>query len=995
MALHLAIELPWHDAGWNGRVCQRPAANRCCHEGLADPDTFNLGVEQQNANQHWDGTARSRGKRLYRLPCIQHVNTFGLDHLPYRPRLPHSLRPGQAGRNSSAVKFPNADVVQLPARSVMACPVRWLTALTPRERRDKRQGRWLGDPAHQRELLDDFWSPIEPGQSVVVFYCRSHPWQAVTGPDRAILVGVSQVEAVTDLGDHKSTRLPVPYPIWERVLAHGWPWQGMRIPWHQFSSAELRQTLNICSVPLSESALAGDSCRHIGASAARECMDKLLATWEALRGSLQHSPDGASLCGNVDWLEHHRPAAGEPSTGANWLRALGVTQPFRAASALAGEPGRKWAEHPEVERAARGRGSAEKSLARIALAELLSPLDRDVRNCADLLWRTSSQNIQNTLEEIESNPFLLAEATAAASRGQVYRATDIANWVRRAGRLPDDKPEFLRAVLCESVTKQRSEAHAWWTAPELVLRSDNSAALGSALQALQAGTAETDAYYRERVWWENHQDDLHVGLASDRQEAIALVKRLTELARMTPDETLTKEVARCYQDPIHLQSRLLCVTGPPGSGKSTRIANAIAMLSRRVSSDELAVLTPTGRAAMLLRAELARQGVWVDGSLRIETVDRFLTSTGNTRLKKHGGKLLRYLIIDEASMLPVSSLARLLSSLFLPALELVTLVGDPEQLPPIGIGAPFKSWLEYANGRDVVHLDASHRLTKGSRSHRLAQAVANSDDAAAHKVLASRTPRTADDLRIVEWRSQEELIQLLGQFYSESGIGGEHHAGQTSDRQLICARRRGYLGSNHLNRVLLRQCRQAVHLGIRMPTDDLQRSSLAWKVIQRVNRQRRYVTADEQNERTRMVPNGALGRLTGYRGMSGRHRVEFIDFPGGYFEYTAREVKQELEPGLVCTTHRVQGSTFEHTGLIVSRADTLVQTDLLSRELLYTALTRHRGSLTILAQKTGPRTHAFLDWLADARQGRGLQHRRCFLGQLLRSFQRSGSKHQQ
>jgi exodeoxyribonuclease V alpha subunit len=161
-----------------------------------------------------------------------------------------------------------------------------------------------------------------------------------------------------------------------------------------------------------------------------------------------------------------------------------------------------------------------------------------------------------------------------------------------------------------------------------------------------------------------------------------------------------------------LSASLFVVTGEPGSGKTFAIRTiAERLLAARES---VVVLAPTGKAALRLKRE--------GGFAEAQTIDRYLARLGvlgvtddlrqlHDMKRPETAEIIHNLIIDESSMIDLPKLAvlcRLLELQKLPSLRRFILVGDENQLPPIGFGRPFHDIVAYmradkrASGRNAT-----------------------------------------------------------------------------------------------------------------------------------------------------------------------------------------------------------------------------------------------------------------------------------------------------
>lgn len=167
----------------------------------------------------------------------------------------------------------------------------------------------------------------------------------------------------------------------------------------------------------------------------------------------------------------------------------------------------------------------------------------------------------------------------------------------------------------------------------------------------------------------------------------------TAAAAANPDqERAIRGVLRARQSG---SEGLVCVVGPAGTGKTFTLARmADALLN---SSAEVVVLAPTGAAARRAQCALARAGVLPRLAAPVSTIHFYMARSARGRGRgrrcnrtQQQRPRFRVFVVDEASMLDSHVCGRLAQALDRPSDGfLLVLVGDPNQLPPVGPGFPF------------------------------------------------------------------------------------------------------------------------------------------------------------------------------------------------------------------------------------------------------------------------------------------------------------------
>lgn len=485
-------------------------------------------------------------------------------------------------------------------------------------------------------------------------------------------------------------------------------------------------------------------------------------------------------------------------------------------------------------------------------------------------------------------------------------------------------------------------------------------------------------------------------------QGVSINDDLEESARVEKTAAL-KELA---------ESRLSVLIGPAGTGKTTLLS--VLCSHSKVAEGDILLLAPTGKARV--RMEQSTKGLKLKGKTIAQflTPHRYDGATGRYRLSDRPAEVgAKTVIIDEASMLTEEMLAALIQAL--KSVHRLILIGDHRQLPPIGAGRPFVDIVKRLApetissqfprvGPGYAELTVRRRQAGQEREDlQLAEWFSGSpiapgeDEVFDRVVRAGKSPR----VRFEQWQTADELrAGLLGVLVDElklSGpedvagfdatLGGEawHETRFFNPRrgdkpgaaeaaeswQVLSPVRSSAHGVPDLNRYIHKQFRQAMIEASRQqgwhrkyPTP-MGPEEIVYgdKVINLVNtnpshywnRHRKVYPAKEDA----YIANGEIGVAVGFfrkRGLPDlrwKLEVEFSSQPGFKYDYTAdRDFKEEgnavLELAYALTVHKAQGSEFGTVILVLPNPCRL-----LSRELLYTALTRQRDRIVILHQ--GPR----------------------------------------
>ena len=351
-------------------------------------------------------------------------------------------------------------------------------------------------------------------------------------------------------------------------------------------------------------------------------------------------------------------------------------------------------------------------------------------------------------------------------------------------------------------------------------------------------------------------------------------------------------------------------------------------------------------------------------------------------------------ILDECSMLTEEMFGALLEALRKGAQRII-LVGDPNQLPPIGAGRPFVDLVNKLNhdiknfpkvGKGFGQLTITVRQTSDDGTPRGDTELANwytrnsakPDD---NIFIDLESGKLVDHVELKKWSTPEELEQLILDTIAHEtdmqdvddvkgfnlSIGGQVNNGwmnfggssilikKLEAWQILSAYKSDpSIGTATINRYIQGKYHDQKNLEL----DDFKVRGTPYllgtegilygdKVINVVNSSRKGYDCVKRQTVEGYVANGEVGivdylRTSGYK----CHRIRFSSQPErGYswFSSVGEEGNNDLELAYALTVHKSQGSEFGKVILVLSEPS-----NMLSRELLYTAITRQKDKLIIL-----------------------------------------------
>ena len=423
-----------------------------------------------------------------------------------------------------------------------------------------------------------------------------------------------------------------------------------------------------------------------------------------------------------------------------------------------------------------------------------------------------------------------------------------------------------------------------------------------------------------------------------RQEnyVAAEVCRLKQRKLLPPpdlDKSLKKLEARQGMEYADKQREAIClpfssaislITGGPGTGKTTALLTMISLLETYGLKTLLAA--PTGRAAKRMSQLCDREA---------KTIHRLLEpmfdKAGNLRFKKKSGDPLMadVIIVDEASMLELSLACSLLEAM--PLHGRLVLVGDADQLPPVGAGSFFADLLAV---EDLPRI----RLTEIFRQAQGSDIVLN-----AHRFNRGELPslrKNDRDFYFSVSRSAESTVDSVVSLMTQRIPG--HFGIPREEIQVICPSRQGLCGTENLNRLL----QQALN-----PPQEGRGETRFGETIFRTGDRVMQIRNNYDRVWKRLEPaetgTGIYNGDTGIIVLCDRAaRLLIVRFDDREADYDFDDLS-ELEHAYAITAHKSQGSEYAAVIIPVFSAPQR----LLSRNLLYTAVTRAKRLLVMVGRE--------------------------------------------
>lgn len=1027
MIRHLSIRLPWHDRGWDGKICNNPSANTYCTgnsscSGEMIRKNIQPDLESKYAGKEYD-------PKVYIPPCSQWINTFSTRqsehvHIPPDFLIKKTTRTTDIITPSTTGTWPYLEVAN-------------------QEKTNANDKNWLpfSDRANN---VDEFFESedISANESLVFFYLKfDNPLNAEN--KKFLLVGATTISEVGEalswegMSEKDEANPEIGNQVWVRWIKHRGTTEAALFPTAQIyqkilsgkiTRAQIEHCLPEISTSMSEAfrfvtRKFDSSIALVFLEILKESLVKLEATklvpefnYEA---SLNWLNNQISKCwedrgkypglGSIlEWLGHSqgtlyyrdilKPLEEKGEDVVEKLQQI-LNDPSRAGIKdkskfrVASE---KWHELPNDD-------------FREALLHYFSRFPLSTEQLTIALNVNSDQRekygLVSSAEQVLKNPYILTEE-------MIYEGKEVPFEIIDQGLCPPSGVELdalfepedssrLRALAVQILRNESKKGHTWMPAGDLIssLNSNSKRTVPMSVDHYRMKSAHK--VFAEKIAYDVDKDTFAL---VDLKEDEALIRNFIK-TMISSKQVVTKAVDNDYWDK-HLRiskitsvelelvitdqikachkvysSRVSSICGSAGSGKTSTLK---AVLNKIADSDKEDVLQVafTGRAAQVMKLKSKRDA---------QTIHKFLKSKGwiwedTFLLRRNGGKKesITNLIIDESSMLDLQLFAQLLRAVEWDDLKRIIFVGDPFQLPPIGAGKLFDDILAALNpaGDDdpsrIGILTRNVRLLiERSQTLALATVFRDGPKSSLNEIIEDLWDKNREerDLRVVFFDDPSDLKKILMDetycllkkfdknfnpdrpyeaFNKLHGMGRDLELSLNKLQILSPFRKLEGLGTDDLN-IHIQEIMRGGLMKFRKNPKHIAGMTVTDKVI--FNKNKTFWDGwDHPNEQKVKfeVTNGQFGQvvdLTGRSkkfGTSPKMRVKVSENPNCTVQITSLQAAEGCELGYATTVHKAQGSEFETVFIILPLdVDWLV-----SRELIYTALTRSQKNVVLFLRGT-------------------------------------------
>lgn len=1049
--MHITIRLAWHNKGWNGHICDEPEKNTYCIGKHSYPGDYIKGTRNLEWESKLDVKGKPCGELISGIPaCGFSINAFGKEHTKAKIKPPAWFN---KEAQPAILDIPESTVCIWNYEGMYSDDVHRETGSTQKYNYDIRL-----------QNAKNYFGNLKENESLLFYYANySNPFSEDDKP-KYVIIGISRLKKVGKIQYYEgvSDEMKAKYAggfVWQMPITSNYPNEGFSIPYHKYMDnpkilekillvPDHQRNFKYATRPVSDDDALSLVERFIEISSylieigddtqnweeRRKWLLSLFTELWKKRGAYPGLPEVLSFINFNEGIDYYKKQVSK----GNDKTAFKAIQDYLVGSkneivGLSLTPLRL----KEIKRDWSLREDDEKQI----LLNTLTRFALSIKQIENILSvKREQNNISASLKNIVENPYLLCEQYIGDDQDDIISFHSIDNGIIPYPDLGLDNlntknsAERFRA-LCVNVLKTET-VHSFVSQTKVLFHINNKLSYLPEWKNHQFTPKyfDVDADFIEgAIKFRKCNDENFLYLKEvyeDERLIESVVKGLQQRPDISfkveistqhffnllkePNSSLVAKAEKQYDDALIGQSKVcqkvfnkpVCViSGAAGTGKTTILKSIIKSIEKAHGiGTGIILLAPTGKASERIKEKTNKTA---------STIHSFLANPNrawlneNFTFKRKGGKVdgtITTLIIDECSMIDLSLFATLFRSINWNSVQRLILVGDPNQLPPIGRGKVFSDiieWLKDTCNENLGKLDINVRQLEnkangyGNGILELAEIFIQEKQSdeyfnkAQQEQILKRVQQGGvidKDLTVHYWKDTADLESLVkstiikdleketgekaevGKFYKiwSKAIRTNTEYPDPTYLQILSPFRGEFYGTDYLNTFF-----QELFNSYQAKKTQLDGIALYDKVIQFRNRPKsKPISAYSWKERKNIkidIYNGEIGfvnphpfdKNTGWDGFILRNfqvkldrREEYSINYGFRKDYNGdimfnEPVEENLELGYAISVHKAQGSEFNRVYLILPKKSS----PLMSMELLYTGITRAQDHLTIFAQE--------------------------------------------
>ena len=546
----------------------------------------------------------------------------------------------------------------------------------------------------------------------------------------------------------------------------------------------------------------------------------------------------------------------------------------------------------------------------------------------------------NAIEQIEINPYILIDIARGVDFKQIDRmAMDLG--------MEYNNEKRIRSGIKYALIKITYNGHCCTLEENLIeyvrnLLGVSTEEIEDSLINLKAkGEIVEEEREKGEIWvylesfYKTEENIANKMIALDKSKNIKYIKDIENELKKVESYSRIK-LSEKQKEAVQAvnENNVTIITGGPGTGKTTIIKSIIEIYKSK--GNKVVLCAPTGRAAKRMTDATGEEASTLHRLLEIGKFDDDIFL--NNKVDYQGTPIdADILIIDETSMVDMFLMNYVLSSIY-QGTKLI-LVGDSDQLASVGPGSVLK---DIINSEKIatIHLDKVFRQAAKSKivlnAHRVNEGIGfvKKDEI---------DEDSKDDFFMINEPNQEKILrQVLSLCTGRLQNYGDYDFFQNI--QVLTPTKKGLLGTKELNMYLQ---------NVLNPPDFMKKEKAINGVIYRVGDRimqiknnydipwERHLGNDEAGSG---IFNGEMGRITEIDEQDKTLKIKFDDEKTAWYQFSDLE---QIEHSYSITVHKAQGSEFDVVIMVVPRTAPV----LLTRNLLYTGITRAKKLLIIIGSK--------------------------------------------
>ena len=373
------------------------------------------------------------------------------------------------------------------------------------------------------------------------------------------------------------------------------------------------------------------------------------------------------------------------------------------------------------------------------------------------------------------------------------------------------------------------------------------------------------------------------------------------------------------------------ITGGPGTGKTTIIKFIIEMYKQE--EKKVVLCAPTGRAAKRMSEATGEEATTIHRLLSLGKMEETLEMERvDYQIAPIDGDII---IIDEMSMVDVFLMNYILKGLYI-GTKLV-LVGDINQLPSVGPGNILK---DIINSEVIETIELNEIFRQAAQSQIITNAHKVNNGESFLNIPKEELQGKLQDFFYINETSMEKMLEDVISLCS-GRLKKYGNYDFFKDIQVLTPTKKGKLGTKELNIEL----QNALNPNKKIEKKHGERTFLVGDRVMQIKNNYDIYWEKNGKENGTGIFNGELGRISKIDDITKQIEVQFDDEKKAWYEYSELE---QLEHSYSITIHKSQGSEFD----VVIMCLPPVAPMLLSRNLLYTGITRAKKLLIVLGTRS-------------------------------------------